>query len=349
MTGIYLVPGVVPGGNWHWRSLGSGQVLVSYSLFNRVSFMPIHWFGGGGTHEDNLLNNTGHMDRLQSYYKDDRVRTMIKPTDFRFFLDSGAFSAWSKGAVIDLDEYCEFIRANIEWLDVYACLDVIPGAPGRAATGKEREEAAGQSWANYLYMKDAGLDPLPVYHYGEDMKWLDQMLAYGCEYVGIGGLVGIPSELRRLWLDRVFTKITDAAGHALIKTHGFGMTSLPLIFRYPWYSVDSTSWIKASMTGIVYLPQVLGGKFSFDSTPMNCSVSDRSPTAKEGGKHANTFSPRMREVLDQGLAECGKTYEQVSSNYQHRATCNAYFFKRVSEEKAGRAFVHRAVSKKAIW
>lgn len=232
---------------------------------------------------------------------------------------------------------------------MYACLDVIPGAPGRSATAKEREEAAAESWDNYLYMKTAGLDPLPVYHYGEDPKWLDNMISYGCTYIGLGGLVGIPSEMRRLWLDRVFTKITDEAGNALIKTHGFGMTSLPLIFRYPWYSVDSTSWIKASMTGMVYLPQVLDGKFRFDRTPMNCSVSDRSPTQSEGGKHANTFSPRMRGILDKWLAECGKTYEDVSTNYQHRATCNAMFFKRVSEEKAGLPFTHRAISKKAIW
>jgi len=274
---------------------------------------------------------------------------MIKPTDFRFFLDSGAYSAWSKNAVVDLDEYCAFIRSNIDWLDVYACLDVIPGAPGRAATTKEREEAAGKSWENYLYMVNEGLDPLPVYHYGEDQKWLVNMLEYGCQYIGIGGLVGIPSENRRLWLDRVFTVLTDDTGNPNIKTHGFGMTALPLIFRYPWHSVDSTSWIKASMTGMVYLPQVLNGEFVFDRTPMNCSVSERSPNMKEGGKHANTFSPKMRAVLDKWLAECGKTFEEVTTSYQHRATCNAYFFRRVSEEKVGRPFIQREVSKKALF
>lgn len=310
--------------------------------------MPIHWYGGGGTHEDNLLRGEFHQYRLHAFTKYEE-RKMIKPTDFRFFLDSGAFSAWSKGAVIDLDEYCEFIRANIEYLDVYACLDVIPGAPGRLATNEEREQAAAQSWENYLYMKAAGLDPLPVYHYGEDMKWLNKMIGYGCTYIGIGGLVGIPSDLRRVWLDRVFTALTDGTGKPLIQTHGFGMTALPLIFRYPWYSVDSTSWLKASMTGMIYLPQLEDDKFVFDRTPMNCSVSDRSPTQNEAGKHAAHFSPRMRKVLDRWLAECGKTYEQVSSNYQHRATCNALFFRRVSEEKAGRPFTHRMVSKQAIW
>lgn len=274
---------------------------------------------------------------------------MIEPIQFRFFLDSGAFSAWSKGAVIDIDEYCEFIRANIEYLDVYACLDVIPGAPGRQATNKERDEAAAASWENYLYMKAQGLDPLPVYHYGEEVKWLENMLEHKCEYIGVGGLVGIPSEQRRLWLDRVFTRITDSAGQPILKTHGFGMTSLPLIFRYPWYSVDSTSWLKASMSGMIYLPQLKDGKFVFDQTPMSCPVSDRSPTANKAGKHANSFSQKMRDVLDLWLKECGKTFEDVASNYQHRATCNAYFFRRVSEEKSGRPFTHRVVTKQVLF
>ena len=41
---------------------------------------------------------------------------MITPEQFIFFLDSGAFAAWTKGAVIDIDEYCAFIKANIEHL-----------------------------------------------------------------------------------------------------------------------------------------------------------------------------------------------------------------------------------------
>ena len=168
---------------------------------------------------------------------------MISPDQFTFFLDSGAYSAWSRGTQIDLDEYIAFIKANIEVIEVYACLDCIPGVPGKNASNQERNEAAELTWKNYLYMKSEGLDPLPVYHYGEDAEFLERMLAYGCPYIGIGGLVGIPSDKRRLWLDRVFTRITDDKGMPIVKTHGFGMTSVPLIFRYPWYSVDSTTWI----------------------------------------------------------------------------------------------------------
>jgi hypothetical protein len=274
---------------------------------------------------------------------------VITPEEFRFFLDSGAYSAWSRGAVIDLDEYCAFIRANIEHIDVYACLDVIPGKPGGAATEAQREEAAEQTWANYLYMKSEGLDPLPVYHYGENPRHLERMLDHGCDYIGIGGLVSIPGPNRMLWLDRLFKRITDEKGMPIVKTHGFGMTSVPLIFRYPWYSVDSTSWIKQTANGSVLLPAMVGGEFVFDQIPTAISVSDRNPSQAEGGKHVNTMSPSMRAILDRWLLECGKTLAEVSEHYYHRAVVNVSFFKRVSEVATVRPFKTDQIRKQAFF
>lgn len=274
---------------------------------------------------------------------------MIKPDQFRFFLDSGAYSAWSKGSVIDLDEYIAFIKANIEHIDVYASLDVIPGVPGRGASTKEREEAAEQSWANFLYMKSEGVDPLPVYHYGEDPRFLERMLDYGCDYIGIGGLVGIPGSLRMVWLDRVFKRLTDAKGMPIVKTHGFGMTSVPLIFRYPWYSVDSTTWIKITQTGAILLPAMRGGEFVFDQAPAVISVSDRNPKQSEAEKHANSLPPTMRSILERWLAECGKTVQECSEHYYHRAVVNVTFFKRVSEVATVRPFKTDQIRKQGFF
>lgn len=272
---------------------------------------------------------------------------MITPDQFRFFLDSGAYSAWSRGTQINLDEYCEFIRANIELIDVYACLDVIPGQPGRQATPAERDAAAEASWQNYLYMKGEGLDPLPVYHYGEHQRFLDRMLKHGCDYVGIGGLVGIPGGQRRVWLDHIFDQITDDAGKPIVKTHGFGMTSVPLIFRYPWYSIDSTTWIKITASGSVYLPALRDDEFVFDEVPTTVSVSDRNPK-QTNGKHANAMSQAMRHILDRWLTFCGKTYEQVHESYYHRATCNVMFFKMVSEARSEHPFEKNALRRGSL-
>lgn len=274
---------------------------------------------------------------------------MITPADFVFFLDSGAYSAWSRSSVIDLDEYIAFIKANAPLLEVYACLDCIPGAPGRVATTKERNEAAELTWSNYLYMVRDGLDPLPVFHYGEDFKYLERMLDYGCQYVGIGGLVGTPSLNRRLWLDRLFLRLTDDKGIPIIKTHGFGMTSVPLLFRYPWYSVDSTTWIKITANGAVYLPAMVDGEFVFDRVPSTVTVSKRNPKQGQDGKGANTMSSGMRAILDRWLAICGKTFAEVESDYYHRSVCNVTYFRKVSETKALRPFARDQATRKSIW
>lgn len=284
------------------------------------------------------LEEAGHQFHLGAFITTTRRPPMITPDQFRFFLDSGAYSAWSRGTKIDLDEYCEFIKANIELIDVYASLDVIPGAPGRPASPKERDEAAEQSWANYSYMVEQGLSPLPVYHYGEDQRFLERMLDAKIPYIGIGGLVGVPSRNRQLWLDRVFERITDEAGQPIVKTHGFGMTAVPLIFRYPWYSIDSTTWIKITASGSVYLPALRNDQFVFDEIPSTVSVSDRNPRQAQGGKHANSMSPAMRKILDRWLTFCGKTYDEVRESYYHRATCNVTFFREVSQAKTTKPF-----------
>ena len=314
----------------------------------------IIWMGGSDTSLWPLkaLKDGGHRPLLGSFFSlslSERHKTMISPTDFRFFLDSGAYSAWSRGTVIDLDEYCAFIRANIELIEVYAALDVIPGAPGRAATNQERDAAADESWENYLYMKREGLDPLPVYHYGEDMRFLERLLDHKVPYIGIGGLVGVAGGLRRAWLDRVFLRITDDKGMPLVKTHGFGMTSVPLIFRYPWYSVDSTTWIKITANGGIYLPAMVGNDFVFDQVPMSVSVSLGNPNQNLDGKSAATMSAGMRAILDRWLAICGKTYAEVSTDYYHRAVCNVTYFKKVSEAKAVHPFTRDRVLRTSIW
>lgn len=290
-----------------------------------------------------------HPCWLGAFPIQDRFLAMIDPKEFRFFLDSGAYSAWSRGTVIDLDEYCAFIRHNIELIEVYASLDVIPGVPGQNATEKQRDEAAEQSWKNYLYMQREGLDPLPVYHYGENPRYLERMLEYGCPYIGIGGLVGIPGERRRVWLDRVFDRLTNDEGKPIVQTHGFGMTSIPLIFRYPWYSVDSTTWIKVTAMGGVYLPAVVNGEFVFDQVPEVVSVSSSNPRQRQGGKGANTMVPSTRAVLDKWLALCGQSYDDVCKDYYHRAVCNVAFFKRVSEAKAERPYQKGAVKRGSMW
>lgn len=263
---------------------------------------------------------------------------MIAPEEFRFFLDSGAYTAWTKNTHIDLDEYCAFIKANSERLEAYACLDVIPGFPGRWATLDSKNKAAEESWTNYLYMRDEGLDPIPVFHYGEPWHFLDRMLRYGCTYIGVGGLVAVQPKERRAWLDEFFTRICDKDGFPSVKTHGFGLTALVLMFRYPWYSVDSTKWVQTAAFGEIFLPQMGPDGFMFDQMPGTIGISAKHEKSIEGRPWADALSPTMRALLDRWLHYCGTDYEACRTHHHDRALVNVTFFREVSQVKDSRPF-----------
>ena len=304
--------------------------------------MAVVWAAGslGATFVE-CLAGAGHFFHLSSFLDADRAQTMTDPR-FHFFLDSGAYSAWSKGAQIDIDEYAEFIKANFEHLDVVVNLDHIAGAPGVPATPAQKEEGAARSWANFIYLTEVHGIPnvMPVFHFGEDVKWLYKMLDYGCDYIGLGGMVGMGGKRgRQEWLDVMWSDhLTDADGRPLVKVHGFGMTAVDHIFRYPWFSVDSTSWLKSTASGAILVPRTRDGEFVFDESPMTLTVSADSPSAEDGGRHVNTLPPAQRAVVDRWLARCGKTVKETSEHYSHRALVNATFFRMVSETRASRPF-----------
>lgn len=243
-------------------------------------------------------------------------------------LDSGAFSAWNRGVEIDLDAYIAFIKANIEWIDHYVNLDVIPGAFGRIPTLAEVEESASKGWENMLYMEEHGLRPMPVFHMGERFYWLDRMIDHGCDYVGISPANDRTTDQKRMWLDRVFAHIADSQGRPVIKTHGFGVTAIPLLVRYPWYSADSTSWALAGAYGMVAIPKrSLRGTFRYDVTPHVVVMSEQSSAMLEDGKHFDTFTPRVQEYIVSYLEQCGVTVQQARTSHVARARVNAIFFR----------------------
>jgi len=221
------------------------------------------------------------------------IKAMIKANKkVNLFLDSGAFSAKSQGVEINLDEYIAFIKANKAYLQVYANLDVIGDAKA--------------TWKNQLIMEEAGLKPLPCFHYNEDEKWLQKYMDKGYKYIALGGMVGVPSTQLKQWCDRIWKNyLCDEEGMPKIKVHGFGLTSLRLMLRYPWYSVDSTSWVVTGRMGAVYIPSFRDGKWIYDEQSLKISVSNKSPNMKESGQHITTFPIKMQEVILNYIHEKG--------------------------------------------
>lgn len=224
------------------------------------------------------------------------------------FLDSGAFSAWSQGAEIDIQEYIQFIKEHQDVIDVYANLDVIGDAKG--------------TYENQRIMEEVGLSPLPVFHYKEDEKWLERYLKRGYDYIALGGLVTDESTSIHKWLDYIFEEyITDSNGMPVVKVHGFGLTSLKLMLRFPWYSVDSTSWVTTGRMGAIYVPRYRNGQWIYGENSWKVAVSSRSPDMKEAGKHINNFPPKQKEVIEHYIHSKGyklgkSRFEQVDKNHQ---------------------------------
>lgn len=216
------------------------------------------------------------------------------------FLDSGAYSAWTQGAVIDLVEYIAFIKQHQDMLGLYANLDVI-GEGGKAPC----RETAEMTLANQNQMEDAGLSPLPVFHFGEPLEYL-QYYVDNYDYMALGGLAALTPDKIRPFLDNCFSNyICGQDGIPKIKVHGFAVTSHKLMICYPWYSVDSTSWVMTSRMGSIFVPKSRGGKWIYDENSWKVAVSNRSPGTKEAGKHLYTFNALEKEIILHYVSEKG--------------------------------------------
>lgn len=169
-----------------------------------------------------------HHPKLESFwYKNDAVKAMGSNTDF--FLDSGAFTAFTKGVEIKPENYARFIHDHHANITTASSLDAIGNAE--------------RSYELFNVMKSLGCDVIPVFHCREDTVWLEKYLNEGCDYIALGGMVPESKAWLNHWLNDIWGNfLINKEGQAKIKIHGFGMTILDFMLDFPWYSVDSSSW-----------------------------------------------------------------------------------------------------------
>lgn len=175
----------------------------------------------------------------------------------KFFVDSGAFTMWTKNKSIDVDEYIKFINDRYEHIDLYGQVDYIPGNIKTGATKEQVNEAAKKTWENYLYMRPKMKKPeglLYTFHVGEPYDYLRQALEWKDEngnpipYIALGGMVGKSTCIKEQFLDSCFEIIKNSS-NPTVKVHAFGMTSFGLLSQYPITSADSTSYIMTAING----------------------------------------------------------------------------------------------------
>jgi hypothetical protein len=258
-------------------------------------------------HEQNIVQNLPHILESYHYINSNKIVEQMRADGAKVFLDSGAFSAHTLGVTIPIEEYCEYIKRN---MDILRIEDGVVMASVLDGIGDPL-----QTWRNQLVMEAYGAKPLPCFHFGEDSRYLD-WYTERYDYITIGGMVGKSTDSLIKWLDRIWEKnLVDGSGNAKIKVHAFGITSVTIMERYPWYSCDSSSWIQSAAFGSIVSP---------DYGPL--SVSTKSPSRHDFGRHVTTLSDPEKDHVLKMLEDQGFTLERLSTVYESRAAYNLWSY-----------------------
>lgn len=199
--------------------------------------------------------------RLVSYAQSN-VDRAVEPFDQQgslLYLDSGAYSAYTRGIKIDLHAYIEFLKEYDEIVDFAFNLDAIPGKKGGEASASDIEDGVQFGFDNWRTMREAGLHSIHVFHHREP-DWVlerlrDEALAeMPYPYIAIGGAATLTHTTRNRWLaNSVWPKLVDKDGVPLLAVHGLGITDIKTVTMFPWRSIDSTSWIFSTSQGKIAL------------------------------------------------------------------------------------------------
>lgn len=237
-----------------------------------------------------------HYIHRQSYVE------KIRREGRKVFLDSGAFSAFSQGVEIDIDAYCEYNKRNADIIDFASVLDAIGCHKG--------------TWHNQAAIEQRGVSVLPCFHYGEPME-VGRYYVENYKHFTLGGLVPVSTPQMKIWLDRVWKELlTDKDGVPVAKVHGFGVTSLPMMLRYPWDSVDSSTWVQWAANGMILLPK--SGK--------QIDISSQSSRKKIANQHIDSIPKLQRQALEDEIAETGVDPQRLRDLYYVRWAWNAWAF-----------------------
>lgn len=179
--------------------------------------------------------------------------------DRAVIFDSGAFTVWNSGGVIDPDKYLEFIRQVQETFPEYEltfiALDMI---------SKDKVESARETCKNFLYAKKQGIMTLPTYHAGEDLDILS-VYANESDYICFGGLYGnLPKSsvkdenVEGLFgytdentVDKAFNRLAQLNWKG--KVHGLAVGYPKALMKYDFYSVDTTTCMILGTRGRIFL------------------------------------------------------------------------------------------------
>ncbi len=180
-----------------------------------------------GSTAQSSLERLGTVDApplLISYaYAKEWERVRAQTPCREWVLDSGAFTARSMGITIRLEEFIDYALQRMaddpRLTEVFA-LDVIGD---HKATMRNTEAM----WAR-------GIKAIPCFHEGSPWAALRDMMRF--PKIALGGVARASTARKDEFAAQVFARAWPK------QIHGFGYGAQRLVLKYPWHSVDASSW-----------------------------------------------------------------------------------------------------------
>jgi len=253
---------------------------------------------------------------------------MIEEQDqYVLIMDSGAFSIrrekegkrskMKKEKTPFIERYLHYILENLDKIDYFVNLDVIPLDSHSSTNKSQAKVSAQESWDNYWWLVKHGKKKkklMPVFHRDEPWYWLEKMVQE-IPYIGLSPGKNRSTSQKRKWLNRAMTILCDKEGMPRVKFHGFGVASFSLLRQYSWYSIDSSTWLVITHKGAVLLPRTTNNKWDFSKTPERIGVSARTMYDRIQVAPDRLKSQFMRYINWLGYEMGESKFVEVPENY----------------------------------
>lgn len=280
------------------------------------------YFAGSQCDEATDIMISKNMNILKSYMNDKKkILELFEKKDQgwtgKLLIDNGAFTIHRQGGSVNIDEYIDWINNNDDHFDYAIALDSIPGKWGERRTHEELKYSQQKTWENYLYMIEKCNNPyklLPVFHHGEDFSCLERFINHKIDgqyikYMCISGNKQLTNKQREEFYKKCFA-IIHASNNPDIKIHCLGSATLSNARRFPFTSMDASSWI---MTGA-------NGGIMTDMGVIKVSKE----SIKDPDNIVN-LSEDAKKFVEEQCKEFNMKLENLQDNYRQRVCMNVLY------------------------
>lgn len=176
------------------------------------------------------------------FFRNRPLRDFVGSLGYRpeIMLDSGAYTAFTKGRSVCLFDYIRYIEENLDYISRYVSLDVI-----------------GDSFSTKAYfeiMRHKGLCPIPVFHYGDEPYLMANYEARGFGDIALGNTAGIRDKKAVAeWCVSIHERYPG------VRLHLLGSSSKNILDCRAVDSCDSSAWYTMAVNG---KPKAVPGRTS---------------------------------------------------------------------------------------